>query len=176
MSLVLWLTRRAAPNRERMPPPERRKRHVFFRGGPNARPPRLERCQRVGARFCNRPSVACNCEARFGSIRELPSSGLTSAFASYGHAATCALICDVPIATKVRPSKLPSYSMSLVATAIFVLPLRCSPCEGFAQRDLWNVVALATRLLRLDIGRPDHLAPLVGFLSDELAEVGRRER
>jgi hypothetical protein len=47
--------------------------------------------------------------------RELPSSGLTSAFASYGYVAACALVCDVPIATKA--SKLPSYSMSLVATA-----------------------------------------------------------
>src|SRR5580704_11214639 len=29
-------------------------------------------------------------------------------------------------------------------------------------------------LLRLDIGRPDHLAPLLGFVGDELAEVGGR--
>src|SRR5262249_55974569 len=28
--------------------------------------------------------------------------------------------------------------------------------------------------LRLDIGRPDHLGPLFGFVRDELAEVGRR--
>src|SRR5262249_16590076 len=28
----------------------------------------------------------------------------------------------------------------------------------------------------LDIGRPDHLAPLLGFVSDELAEVGGRAR
>ena len=99
-----------------------------------------------------------------------------SAYASCGHAVAFAHGRFVPIATKVRRSKLPGYSISLVATAIFVLPLRCSPFEGFAQRDLWNVGALATRLLRLDIGRPDHLAPLLGFLSDELAEVGRRER
>jgi len=26
-------------------------------------------------------------------------------------------------------------------------------------------------LLRLDVGRPDHLAPLLGFFGDELAEV-----
>jgi hypothetical protein len=27
-------------------------------------------------------------------------------------------------------------------------------------------------LLRLDVGRPDHLAPLFGVVGDELAEVG----
>src|SRR5882762_8497394 len=31
-------------------------------------------------------------------------------------------------------------------------------------------------LLRLDIGRPDHLAPLLGFVPDQLAEVSRRAR
>src|SRR6266571_2728440 len=29
-------------------------------------------------------------------------------------------------------------------------------------------------LFRLDIGRPDHLGPLFGFLGDELAELGGR--
>jgi hypothetical protein len=32
------------------------------------------------------------------------------------------------------------------------------------------------RSLRLDVGRPDHLAPLLGVFCDELAEVGRRAR
>src|SRR5260370_25409216 len=31
-------------------------------------------------------------------------------------------------------------------------------------------------LLRLDIGRPDHFAPLFRFVDDELAEVGSRTR
>jgi len=29
-------------------------------------------------------------------------------------------------------------------------------------------------LFRLDVGRPDHLAPLLGFVGNELAEVGWR--
>ena len=30
--------------------------------------------------------------------------------------------------------------------------------------------------LRLDVGGPDHLAPLLGFLSHQLPEFGRRHR
>src|SRR5262245_51643633 len=30
------------------------------------------------------------------------------------------------------------------------------------------------RSLRLDVGRPDHLAPLLGVVGDELAEIGGR--
>src|SRR5579859_7972762 len=30
--------------------------------------------------------------------------------------------------------------------------------------------------LRLDAGKPDHLAPLLGLVGDELAEIGRRAR
>src|SRR6266567_8735574 len=33
-----------------------------------------------------------------------------------------------------------------------------------------------TSSLRLDVGRPDHLAPLLCFFADELAEVGGRAR
>ena len=32
------------------------------------------------------------------------------------------------------------------------------------------------RSLRLDVGRSDHLAPLLGFVGDELAEVSGRAR
>src|SRR5262249_26539999 len=37
---------------------------------------------------------------------------------------------------------------------------------------LWNVRAAS---LWLDVGRPDHLAPLLGFVGDEPAKVGGRE-
>src|SRR5579864_3091081 len=42
----------------------------------------------------------------------------------------------------------------------------------FAERDLWNVL-LEAGSLRLDAGGPDHLTPLLGFVGDELAELGR---
>ena len=43
----------------------------------------------------------------------------------------------------------------------------------FAERDLWNIRrGRRTALLRLDVGRPDHLGPLLGFVGDKLAEVG----
>jgi hypothetical protein len=31
-------------------------------------------------------------------------------------------------------------------------------------------------LFRLDVGRPDHLGPLLGLVGDELTELGRRAR
>ena len=44
------------------------------------------------------------------------------------------------------------------------------------QRDLWNIDPTADRAsLRLDVGGPDHLAPFLGFVGDELAEIGGRE-
>ena len=45
----------------------------------------------------------------------------------------------------------------------------------FAERRLWNIGPLAVSL-RLDAGELDHLAPLLGFLGDQLAEVGGRAR
>jgi len=45
----------------------------------------------------------------------------------------------------------------------------------FAEREVMEYPA-ERALLRLDVGRPDHLGPLLGFRGDELAEVGRRER
>jgi hypothetical protein len=36
--------------------------------------------------------------------------------------------------------------------------------------------ALVDRSLGLDVRSPDHLAPFLGFIGDELAEVGGRER
>src|SRR5262245_4091339 len=44
---------------------------------------------------------------------------------------------------------------------------------AFAYRDLWNVDRCPS-LLRLDVDRPNHLAPLLRVVSDELAEIGGR--
>jgi hypothetical protein len=39
----------------------------------------------------------------------------------------------------------------------------------FAERVLWN-----SPLLRRDVGRADHLAPLFGLVGNEFSEFGRR--
>jgi len=39
-----------------------------------------------------------------------------------------------------------------------------------------RVTAGFPQSLRLDVGHPDHLAPLLGFVRDQLAEVSRRAR
>src|SRR5262245_44069630 len=44
--------------------------------------------------------------------------------------------------------------------------------RDFAEREVMEY--RPDRLLRLDVGGPDHLAPLLGFVGDELAEVRRR--
>src|SRR5215831_4839940 len=48
--------------------------------------------------------------------------------------------------------------------------------SGSRNGTLWNVWAELLALLRLDVGSPDHLAPLLGFVGDQLAELGRRPR
>src|SRR5262245_32959314 len=45
----------------------------------------------------------------------------------------------------------------------------------FAYRTLWNVGPLVVSL-RLDASELDHLAPLLGLVDDQLAELGRRSR
>src|SRR5215831_2357323 len=45
----------------------------------------------------------------------------------------------------------------------------------FAERELWNVPRILGSL-RLDAGGFDHLAPLLGFVDDQLFKVGGRAR
>src|SRR5262245_66550265 len=40
----------------------------------------------------------------------------------------------------------------------------------FAERALRNIWPRSRRSLRLDVGRPDHLAPFLGFVGDEFPE------
>src|SRR5262249_61911868 len=44
--------------------------------------------------------------------------------------------------------------------------------RGSQNETLWNVAAGGS--LQLDIGDPDHLAPLFGFVGNQLAEIGGR--
>ena len=44
---------------------------------------------------------------------------------------------------------------------------------GIAERD---VMEYRAESLRLDVGYPNHLGPLLGFLGDELANLGSRAR
>src|SRR5262245_56325076 len=41
-------------------------------------------------------------------------------------------------------------------------------------RQLWNISV--AHLIGLDVGRPDHLAPFLGFIGDEFPERGRCHR
>src|SRR5262245_46468855 len=52
-----------------------------------------------------------------------------------------------------------------------------SPRRGRHWRNgtLWNIDS-GSASVRLDVEGADHLAPLLGFVSDELCEVGGRER
>jgi len=43
---------------------------------------------------------------------------------------------------------------------------------GLVERELWGLLP-NPRSVRFDVGCADHLAPLVGFLGDELSEISR---
>src|SRR5215468_9752514 len=55
---------------------------------------------------------------------------------------------------------------------------RCKNCRrgSFIAPSLHFGRRSASRTLRLDVGRPDHLAPLLSLFGDELAEIGGRTR
>src|ERR1700677_1999204 len=52
--------------------------------------------------------------------------------------------------------------------------LAISDRAGFAERVLRMIIPERDGSLRLDARKLDHLAPLLGFLGDELSDVGRR--
>src|SRR5262249_38182652 len=51
---------------------------------------------------------------------------------------------------------------------------RSSP--PFAERDVMEYWMGTAASVRLDVGRPDHLAPLLSFVGNELSKVGGRTR
>src|SRR6516164_1181102 len=52
------------------------------------------------------------------------------------------------------------------------------PAGAVSRQNNWPDPAYErqSRSLRLDVGRPDHLRPLLGFFGNEFAEVGERHR
>src|SRR5262249_30057 len=69
-----------------------------------------------------------------------------------------------------KPGRVTSLSGPTVTSLSGVYTARPSP---FAERDLWNMDRAAASV-RLDVKGPDHLAPLLRFVRDELAKVGGR--
>src|SRR5262249_43817193 len=51
---------------------------------------------------------------------------------------------------------------------------QCAPHFNSPNGTLWNIRPAETDLLGLDVRRPDHFAPFLGFVGDELAELSRR--
>ena len=62
--------------------------------------------------------------------------------------------------------------MQLVSRTISVPGGRVIDDRHTRNGTLWNVQPRGS--LRRDVGRADHLGPLLGIVGDELAEVGRR--
>src|SRR5260221_11819728 len=50
------------------------------------------------------------------------------------------------------------------------------PGHGFAERNVTEYWIGIAASVRLDVGRPDHLRPLLSFFGNELTEVGGRAR
>ena len=79
-----------------------------------------------------------------------------------------------PRVTVIRPSRarcvkgtIPRHERGV----FFTFKERAETARGAVTR-----YARGSPLLELDVGRPDHLAPLLRLVGDELAEVGRRAR
>src|SRR6516162_1394748 len=68
--------------------------------------------------------------------------------------------------------------LASLANALLMVRFSCvgSTALGFAERELWNVAPGPPGSIRFDAHELHHRAPLLGFLSDELTKVGRRER
>ena len=65
------------------------------------------------------------------------------------------------------------HARPLVITAL--APLTFGRVDGSGYWTIWNV-SRGCGSLRLDVGRPDHLAPLLGLVGDEPSKVGGRAR
>src|SRR5215510_6328328 len=82
--------------------------------------------------------------------------------------------CGAP-ACPNRPTSRSESGLVISLRVLWILTPTGRQAISIAYRQLWNLVDLRG-LIGLDVGRPDHLAPLFGFIRDELAELGRRHR
>src|SRR5215475_6529452 len=72
---------------------------------------------------------------------------------------------------------LSKRALSSLVNALPMVGFSCvvQRCSVSRNGTLWNVRAFSASV-RLDAGEPDHLGPLLGFVGDKLAELGRRSR
>src|SRR5262249_45026932 len=71
---------------------------------------------------------------------------------------------------QIRKSNIRNWTIGLQTFAPGSLPR-----SGLVQRRLWNIDS-GSASVRPDVEGPDDIAPLLGFVGDELAEVGGRAR
>ena len=79
-----------------------------------------------------------------------------------------------PIAAKKLQGRECSEVFSLQKTASSFDQVVHADGYQHSPNGIYGMSAAQTDLLRLDVGRPDHLGPFLGFVGDELAEVGGR--
>src|SRR5215469_1801283 len=60
-----------------------------------------------------------------------------------------------------------------LAPSVTRSPRRRCPGTRHSQNGIYGTSPALTGSLGLDVGRTDHLAPLLGFIGKQLAEVGR---
>jgi hypothetical protein len=125
------------------------------------------------------------------SLREQPYVDATVAAGTRTRISTCAISCsgsrprgkmpaiEVEADGRQTPLAPPSLTQSggwppsIDALRKAHLPwmLAVSDKARLAERTLWNIRRGKDDLLRLDVGRLDHLAPLLGFRGDKPSEV-----
>src|SRR5262249_41617607 len=81
-------------------------------------------------------------------------------------------------AGRPQPSGAPAAQRAIRATQLGEFAAtRGHQCPArFAERTLRNIRLGLPGSFRLDVGGPEHLAPLLRFVGDELAEIGGRAR